>query len=128
MKQRANSLKSIMFLLILTSPSIFACENLPERKVFRRIMNQSSNPVRLIFFSSWCSSCIPHLEEKIDGALYIGAFDSADRINEIDRHYGLRKQCFFDRGRIATELGVVSLPAEVLVTKKRVKQLTGIKY
>lgn len=68
--------------------------------------------VTLVFFSSWCSTCVKSLEKPRSGAVYyVGAFDKPERAAKVLKKFHPTATCYFSDG-LAEALGVKVVPAE----------------
>jgi hypothetical protein len=80
---------------------------------------------RLVFFASWCRSCMDHMDDfSLGEDLLVISFDEKQASEEalISLGYGGAKKkgfaCYFDKdGSIAEYFGVTSLPARVPIWK-----------
>jgi len=75
---------------------------------------------KLIFFASWCSSCVDHL--KNDGSskkesadqnkVYIAAFDEKDAAEKVINKFKVSSPCYIDDG-VVDALKVQGVPFEM---------------
>ncbi len=74
---------------------------------------KDSGPTTIVFFASWCSSCLPHLRAKsatTEQTIFVAAFDESERAAKVAATFDLRGKCFTSKD-IAEQLRVRSLPA-----------------
>lgn len=73
-------------------------------------------PRKLVFFSSWCSDCLVHLnspETRENDIIFIAAFDKPGRAEKTLDKLGLQvKHCLYDKG-ITKHYGIKKVPAEI---------------
>lgn len=76
----------------------------------------NAKPRKLIFFSSWCSDCLVHLnapETRDDSIVFIASFDKPGRAEKTLDKLGLQvKHCLYDNG-ITKLYGIKKVPTEV---------------
>ena len=101
------------------SPRLPTSEGCPPlvRNEIKRTVPEGSR-VKLVFFSSWCSECLPHLKaiEKEDSlpVLAIAVFDTQKKVEKTLSKLGLNIVCRMDDG-LARQMGVKSVPFERVV-------------
>lgn len=67
--------------------------------------------MQLIFFASWCASCIPHLKEQHGkDTIFIAAFDEKTKAEKVLDYFKVGNDCYMG-DEIAKELKIQSLPA-----------------
>lgn len=74
--------------------------------------------IHLVFFSPWCGSCREHLmasPKEGKTTLYIGTFDSQERITQAIEHArGNSQNCFWDQEqKVAEFFGVKEVPFDL---------------
>jgi hypothetical protein len=72
--------------------------------------------MRVIFFSTWCADCLPHLREafgkgKSQDAIAVAVFDTRAKAETTLAKLGIDAPCYTDDG-LAKHLGVKVVPAE----------------
>ena len=66
--------------------------------------------MNLIFFSSWCASCKPHLKSDLaSNEILIVAFDEQKPAEKVLKNLSITAPCFTSEG-ITEELGIESVP------------------
>jgi len=67
---------------------------------------------KIVFFASWCSSCAEKMKANDqNGTIFVAAFDSLERAQEVIDVLNIKQRCILDAG-IAQAMDVHSLPAE----------------
>lgn len=108
----------ILILLALTASPLRADQVSCPLTTYKDLQQQLKNegPTEIIFFASWCSSCLPHLKAKHSSAtILVAAFDERERAEKVLRSLDVKGRCFTSAD-IAETMGVKALPASKQVS------------
>jgi hypothetical protein len=103
----------LLFIFVPFSPLAAECPLITYDDLKTKLKGRGETEV--IFFASWCASCIPHLKEKhTANTILVVAFDEKLRAEKVLNSFSVGTTCFTSESA-AEQLGVRSLPAKVLV-------------
>lgn len=86
------------------------CVPLGHAELMQRLA--TAGTVRLVFFSTWCSSCQKHLHPPYDmPTWFVGAFDSRERVEEALARLHVRQPCFMATDDLLKGLKIRRVPA-----------------
>lgn len=123
---RATFFKISIYLtcsFVLTKNIYALCQN-TSSKEFDKFIKSEKQPLRVIFFSTWCSDCKDELlklkEEKLFNAhpnekeILVNTFDTKGNADRVLKNLGIEKFCFYDnKNEIAKEYKVQTVPVSL---------------
>ena len=72
--------------------------------------------IKILFFASWCGSCIDHLKKPQDEkTIFVAVFDEKIEAEKVLEAFKVKNDCFTSE-TLADELKVRELPAERRIT------------
>ncbi len=94
-----------------------SCQPLTD-EILHKIETDGPKPIRLIFFSSWCSCCKDRIVADYPEKTYlIGVFDSDENIQRAYQHQPAKYPCYFDHGLAEKKYNIRFLPEERILKK-----------
>lgn len=99
-----------LILSLIPVKSYAACTELSPALLDEIVKKEGEK--KLVFFSSWCSTCKDHLRpDAPQNTMFIGVFDKVERAQSALNKFVPGRKCYFDSG-VAKKLGVKVVPAE----------------
>ena len=103
----------ILITCLLTSPlkaDTKACKELTKKEFLSEL--KTNNYSKIVFFATWCHSCLPKLK-KLDGSeLLVMAFDKKEKAEEALKTLAIKNKCFYG-DEIIEHYKLKSLPFEI---------------
>ena len=111
-----TTLFTIIYMLSFLSPgSLFAsCEKTSKKQFFEYL--ERNKVERIVFFATWCHSCLPKLRSLGESDVVFLAFDDKENGDSSLEKLKISNRCFYGKS-ILEHYNVKSLPYEINLTK-----------